>query len=88
MSPAIRALERLDQWTVERYQEIQKQEKPEEYVPSPTDALYLYGRSFFLKDRPVEGRRRDGGGVLPRPGAQALARRPAIGSRRGIWRWR
>jgi hypothetical protein len=54
-SPAIRALERLDQWTTERYQRIQKQEKPEDYVPSPTDALYLYGRSFFLKDRPVHG---------------------------------
>src|SRR5208282_134556 len=23
---------------------------PEKYVPSSTDALYLYGRSFFLKD--------------------------------------
>ncbi|MCL4179482.1 MAG: hypothetical protein KJ072_17270 [Verrucomicrobia bacterium] len=55
VSPAIRALERLDQWTVERYQRIQKQEKPEDYVPSPTDALFLYGRSFFLKDRPVGG---------------------------------
>src|SRR6185436_12910265 len=26
---------------------------PEEYVPSRTDALYLYGRSFFLKDQPI-----------------------------------
>jgi hypothetical protein len=26
---------------------------PEDYVPSATDAFYLYGRSFFLKDRPV-----------------------------------
>ncbi len=26
---------------------------PEDYVPSPTDALYLYGRSFFLKDQPI-----------------------------------
>src|SRR5262249_49459602 len=26
---------------------------PQDYVPSPTDALYLYGRSFFLKDRAV-----------------------------------
>ena len=27
--------------------------KPEDYVPSATDALYLYGRSFFLKDKPI-----------------------------------
>ena len=25
----------------------------QDYVPSSTDALYLYGRSFFLKDKPV-----------------------------------
>ena len=28
-------------------------EKPNEYVPCETDALYLYGRSFFLTDKPV-----------------------------------
>ena len=27
--------------------------EPEKYVPSSTDALYLYGRSFFLKDKPI-----------------------------------
>ena len=27
--------------------------EPEKYVPSSTDALYLYGRSFFLKDLPI-----------------------------------
>jgi hypothetical protein len=38
---------------VENYERIQKYARPEEYVPSSTDALYLYGRSFFLKDRPI-----------------------------------
>jgi uncharacterized protein YfaS (alpha-2-macroglobulin family) len=54
VAPAIRALQRLDEWMRENYDRIQKDWKhPEEYVPSPTDALYLYGRSFFLKDMPV-----------------------------------
>ena len=39
----------------EHYADIQKNmAKPDEYVPSPTDALYLYGRSFFLKDKPID----------------------------------
>jgi hypothetical protein len=50
---AIRSLNRLDTWIDERYREILKSPEPEKYVPSPTDALYLYGRSFFLKDKPV-----------------------------------
>ena len=55
-APAIRALERLDGWMRENYDRIQSDSKhPEDYVPSPTDALYLYGRSFFLNDMPVSG---------------------------------
>jgi uncharacterized protein YfaS (alpha-2-macroglobulin family) len=53
VAPAIRSLERLDRWMDEHYREILRRPHPEEYVPSGTDALYLYGRSFFLKDRPV-----------------------------------
>ena len=53
-APAVRALARLDAWMTEQYDDIQKHvSKPDEYVPCETDALYLYGRSFFLKDRPV-----------------------------------
>ena len=37
----------------EHYDRIQAGPHPEEYVPSATDALYLYGRSFFLKDKPL-----------------------------------
>jgi uncharacterized protein YfaS (alpha-2-macroglobulin family) len=57
VAPAVRALRRLDEWMRENYERIQRDRKqPEEYVPSPTDALYLYGRSFFLKDLPVAAR--------------------------------
>ncbi len=53
-APAIRALQRLDQWMAEHYADIQKNwSKPDDYVPGATDALYLYGRSFFLNDKPV-----------------------------------
>jgi uncharacterized protein YfaS (alpha-2-macroglobulin family) len=49
-----RVLQRLDQWMDEHYQDIQKNwARPDDYVPGPTDALYLYGRSFFLKDTPI-----------------------------------
>jgi hypothetical protein len=54
VNPAVRALERLDAWLAERYQQIQRNPNAEDYVPSPTDALFLYGRSFFLKDRPID----------------------------------
>lgn len=50
---AIRSLNRLDAWMDERYREILKSPQPEKYVPDSLDALYLYGRSFFLKDKPV-----------------------------------
>jgi hypothetical protein len=53
VAPAIRSLQRLDAWMTEEYERIQKWPEPEKYVPSSTDALYLYGRSFFLKDMPV-----------------------------------
>jgi len=50
---AIRALNRLDNWIKEEYDRIQTRPDPDKYVPSSIDALYLYGRSFFLKDLPV-----------------------------------
>ena len=53
VAPAIRSLQRLDGWMTEEYERIQKWPEPEKYVPSSTDALYLYGRSFFLKDMPI-----------------------------------
>jgi hypothetical protein len=53
VAPAIRSLQRLDAWMAEEYERIQTWSEPEKYVPSSTDALYLYGRSFFLKDMPI-----------------------------------
>jgi uncharacterized protein YfaS (alpha-2-macroglobulin family) len=52
--PALRSLQRLDAWMTEKHARIQKNPQPEKYVPDPTDALYLYGRSFFLKDQPID----------------------------------
>jgi hypothetical protein len=59
VQPALRSLARLDQWMDERYRDILTRPKPEDYVPTTTDALYLYGRSFFLKDRPVAKQHQD-----------------------------
>lgn len=59
LAPAIKSLARLDAWMQEHYERIQKLPAPEDYVPSSTDALYLYGRSFFLKDRQVAPEHRE-----------------------------
>ncbi len=58
MEPAFKSLTALDAWMEEHYRQIQKMPDPEKYVPGPTDALYLYGRSFFLKDREVAAEHR------------------------------
>jgi len=50
VKPAIKALGALDAWMDDNYHHIKDRN---EYVPGSTDALYLYGRSFFLKDQPV-----------------------------------
>lgn len=50
---AMRSLNRLDASIANHYLEIQKSNTPDEYVLGATDCLYLYGRSFFLKDLPV-----------------------------------
>ena len=53
VAPALRSLQRLDAWMTEQYERIQKWPDPDKYIPTSTDALYLYGRSFFLKDLPI-----------------------------------
>jgi len=54
MSAAMRALERLDAWMHDQYGKIMANSKdPEANHLSSTIALYLYGRSFFLKDQPI-----------------------------------
>ncbi len=59
MSAALKALNALDGWMDKRYHDILKMPRPEDYVPGSTDAFYLYGRSFFLKDMPVAKDRQD-----------------------------
>ncbi len=50
---AVKSLTRLDTWIDERYRDILKDGKKEENHLSPTIALYLYGRSFFLDDQAI-----------------------------------
>lgn len=50
VSSAKKALQALDAWMDEHYRHILNKEL---YVPGSTDALYLYGRSFFLKDQAI-----------------------------------
>ncbi len=49
---AVKALTRLDAWIAEVYRKIDK--KDVNHL-SPTIAMYLYGRSFFLKDKAIDG---------------------------------
>jgi uncharacterized protein YfaS (alpha-2-macroglobulin family) len=51
--PAIRSLRRLDGWIAQEYRDILDHGHKEENNLNATVALYLYGRSFFLKDEPV-----------------------------------
>jgi uncharacterized protein YfaS (alpha-2-macroglobulin family) len=53
LAPALKSLDGLDAWMERNYHDIQQYKHPEEYVPTYTAAFYLYGRSFFLKERPV-----------------------------------
>lgn len=53
VAPAVKSLGALDAWMERHYREILRRPDPENYVPSYLDALYLYGRSFFLQDLPI-----------------------------------
>ncbi len=53
MTAPLRSVERLDAWADEMYREILRHSDPKANHLSPTIALYLYGRTFFLKDAPV-----------------------------------
>jgi uncharacterized protein YfaS (alpha-2-macroglobulin family) len=54
-APAIKSLARLDNWISEIYTRILNHGKKEDNHLSSTIALYLYGRSFFLADKPIDG---------------------------------
>ena len=53
VSPAIAALDRLDNWIYETHQRILEKGEPDKNHLTPSICMYLYGRSFFLKDRAV-----------------------------------
>jgi uncharacterized protein YfaS (alpha-2-macroglobulin family) len=55
---ALKALDHLDGWVVESYKEIVKDKRLNENNLSTTVALYLYGRSFFLKEQPIPAQAR------------------------------
>jgi uncharacterized protein YfaS (alpha-2-macroglobulin family) len=50
---AIKALDALDKWMNDWYRLIVQDGHKDENHLSPTVAFYLYGRSFFLSDKPV-----------------------------------
>lgn len=54
ISPATRSLASLDAAIVRRVEQHQAQATPEDIALSPLDALYLYGRSFFLREVPIK----------------------------------
>ena len=56
-APAIKAIDRLDHWAERMYQQALLH-RPEENHLSPTIALYLYTRSFFLQDKLVANQHR------------------------------
>lgn len=51
---AHRAWRGLDRWMAQRYRQIKEDGNPNAHHLSHLAALYLYGRSFFLEDLPVE----------------------------------
>jgi uncharacterized protein YfaS (alpha-2-macroglobulin family) len=59
MAPAIKATTQLDAWADARYRWFLAHGKPDGDNLSPSIALYLYGRSFFLTDRPVANQHRE-----------------------------
>jgi hypothetical protein len=53
MQPAFKSLARLDGWIDEIYRDILRHDHKDDNQLNPTIAFYLYGRSFFLGDRPI-----------------------------------
>jgi RNA polymerase sigma factor (sigma-70 family) len=53
MAPALKSLAALDVWMDRMYREILREGHKDDNHLSSTVAFYLYGRSFFLKDRPI-----------------------------------
>ena len=52
MQPAFKAIDRLDWWMTRQYDALKANDRMANENVSSTMALYLYGRTFFLKDKP------------------------------------
>ncbi len=59
VSLAVKSLTRLDGWIDRVYRKIVEHGNKKHNHLSPTIALYLYGRSFFLDDMPVNRKHRE-----------------------------
>ena len=87
VTSAIQSLTRLDAWIEETYREILKhsgKDKDKNHLTT-TIALYLYGRSFFLEDQPIDAAAPRSRRLLPGPGPPLLARsgQPPVASPSG-----
>lgn len=59
VEPAVKSLGRLDTWIDEIYRNILKHGHAGKNNLSPTIALHLYGRSFFLEDQAIDVKHRE-----------------------------
>jgi uncharacterized protein YfaS (alpha-2-macroglobulin family) len=59
VSAAIKALNGLDAEIEKRYRQILKNGHPERNHMTPSVAFYLYGRSFFLEDKPIAAKHKE-----------------------------
>lgn len=58
-APAVKAIASLDAWIERIYRDILKHGDKKANNLSPTIAMYLYGRSFFLADKPIPGQHKE-----------------------------
>ncbi len=59
MSPAVKSINRLDNWIDRRYRQILKRGNKDDNHLTSTIALYLYCRSFFLDDKAVNAKHKE-----------------------------
>jgi uncharacterized protein YfaS (alpha-2-macroglobulin family) len=76
-SIALTALPALDQWMQQAYDQIQKQKNADAWAPDHLMALYLYARSFFLEEQPINGDHQEALGFFI---DQSIAHWPEINS--------
>ncbi|HOT01283.1 MAG TPA: efflux RND transporter permease subunit, partial [Acidobacteriota bacterium] len=52
---ALKAVDHLDGWIVDVHKEIIKNQRLRQNNLTPTAAMYLYARSFYLEEKPLQG---------------------------------